>query len=106
MDLQAKIPDTEKCLDEVATLQAKKGTGESTERCKHIPIPYTLEQIMKIAINLDAKFSQCCCESFPVVDGQHKTGGNAKFPKESILKHALKTPIRYVCGWLGANVML
>jgi prefoldin subunit 5 len=27
-DLQAKIPDIEKCLDVVATLQAKKGTGE------------------------------------------------------------------------------
>ncbi|XP_028109760.1 probable prefoldin subunit 3 isoform X1 [Camellia sinensis] len=26
-DLQAKIPDIEKCLDVVATLQAKKGTG-------------------------------------------------------------------------------
>ena len=25
---QAKIPDIEKCLDIVATLQAKKGTGE------------------------------------------------------------------------------
>lgn len=25
---QAKIPDIEKCLDVVATLQAKKGTGE------------------------------------------------------------------------------
>ncbi|PSR92493.1 Prefoldin subunit like [Actinidia chinensis var. chinensis] len=29
VDLQAKIPDTEMCLDEVATLQAKKGTGEA-----------------------------------------------------------------------------
>ncbi|OIV95265.1 hypothetical protein TanjilG_07421 [Lupinus angustifolius] len=28
-DLQAKIPDIEKCLDAVATLQAKKGTGEA-----------------------------------------------------------------------------
>ncbi|KAL2470257.1 putative prefoldin subunit 3 [Abeliophyllum distichum] len=28
-DLQAKIPDIEKCLDVVATLQAKKGTGEA-----------------------------------------------------------------------------
>lgn len=28
-DLQAKIPDIEKCLDVVATLQAKKGSGES-----------------------------------------------------------------------------
>ncbi|XP_020254344.1 probable prefoldin subunit 3, partial [Asparagus officinalis] len=28
-DLQAKIPDIEKCLDIVATLQAKKGTGEA-----------------------------------------------------------------------------
>ncbi|KAL2341655.1 hypothetical protein Fmac_009595 [Flemingia macrophylla] len=27
-DLQAKIPDIEKCLDVVATLNAKKGTGE------------------------------------------------------------------------------
>ncbi|KAF9677197.1 hypothetical protein SADUNF_Sadunf08G0082800 [Salix dunnii] len=27
-DLQAKIPDIEKCIDVVATLQAKKGTGE------------------------------------------------------------------------------
>ncbi|KAI3854966.1 hypothetical protein MKX03_009124 [Papaver bracteatum] len=27
-ELQAKIPDIEKCLDIVATLQAKKGTGE------------------------------------------------------------------------------
>uniref|UniRef100_A0A175YPQ5 Prefoldin subunit 3 n=1 Tax=Daucus carota subsp. sativus TaxID=79200 RepID=A0A175YPQ5_DAUCS len=27
-DLQAKIPDIEKCLDVVSTLQAKKGTGE------------------------------------------------------------------------------
>ncbi|KAL6344003.1 hypothetical protein AAG906_027776 [Vitis piasezkii] len=27
-DLQAKIPDIEKCLDVVATLEAKKGTGE------------------------------------------------------------------------------
>ncbi|KAG6765717.1 hypothetical protein POTOM_029770 [Populus tomentosa] len=27
-DLQAKIPDIEKCLDVVAALQAKKGTGE------------------------------------------------------------------------------
>lgn len=27
-DLQAKIPDIEKCLDVVATLQVKKGTGE------------------------------------------------------------------------------
>ncbi|KAG6398638.1 hypothetical protein SASPL_140105 [Salvia splendens] len=27
-DLQAKIPDIEKCLDVVATLQSKKGTGE------------------------------------------------------------------------------
>ncbi|XP_057431480.1 prefoldin subunit 3 [Lotus japonicus] len=27
-DLQAKIPDIEKCLDVVGTLQAKKGTGE------------------------------------------------------------------------------
>ncbi|KAL5700317.1 Prefoldin subunit 3 [Ranunculus cassubicifolius] len=27
-DLQAKIPDIEKCLDIVAALQAKKGTGE------------------------------------------------------------------------------
>lgn len=26
--LQAKIPDIEKCLDIVATLQVKKGTGE------------------------------------------------------------------------------
>jgi hypothetical protein len=26
--LQAKIPDIEKCLEVVATLQAKKGTGE------------------------------------------------------------------------------
>ena len=25
---QAKIPDIEKCLDVVATLKAKKGTGE------------------------------------------------------------------------------
>lgn len=25
---QAKVPDIEKCLDAVATLQAKKGTGE------------------------------------------------------------------------------
>lgn len=25
---QAKIPDIEKCLDVIATLQAKKGTGE------------------------------------------------------------------------------
>ncbi|XP_021686779.2 prefoldin subunit 3 isoform X2 [Hevea brasiliensis] len=28
-DLQAKIPDIEKCLDVVATLQAKKGTAEA-----------------------------------------------------------------------------
>ncbi|XP_056161829.1 prefoldin subunit 3-like isoform X1 [Syzygium oleosum] len=28
-DLQAKIPDIEKCLDIVATLQAKKGSGEA-----------------------------------------------------------------------------
>ncbi|KAJ8466160.1 hypothetical protein OPV22_028712 [Ensete ventricosum] len=28
-DLQAKIPDIEKCLDVVATLEAKKGTGEA-----------------------------------------------------------------------------
>ncbi|OWM88038.1 probable prefoldin subunit 3 [Punica granatum] len=28
-DLQAKIPDIEKCLDIVATLQSKKGTGEA-----------------------------------------------------------------------------
>ncbi|XP_059632817.1 prefoldin subunit 3-like [Cornus florida] len=28
-DLQAKIPDIEKCLDVVSTLQAKKGTGEA-----------------------------------------------------------------------------
>ncbi|KAK8622508.1 hypothetical protein V6N13_117418 [Hibiscus sabdariffa] len=28
-DLQAKIPDIAKCLDVVATLQAKKGTGEA-----------------------------------------------------------------------------
>ncbi|KAH7513488.1 hypothetical protein FEM48_Zijuj12G0205600 [Ziziphus jujuba var. spinosa] len=28
-DLQAKIPDIEKCLDVVATLQAKKGAGEA-----------------------------------------------------------------------------
>lgn len=28
VDYQAKIPDIEKCLDVVATLQAKKGTGE------------------------------------------------------------------------------
>ncbi|KAK1315524.1 putative prefoldin subunit 3 [Acorus calamus] len=28
-DLQAKIPDIEKCLDIVATLQAKKGAGEA-----------------------------------------------------------------------------
>ncbi|XWS08477.1 hypothetical protein CRYUN_Cryun40dG0005400 [Craigia yunnanensis] len=28
-DLQAKIPDIEKCLDVVATLQAKKSTGEA-----------------------------------------------------------------------------
>ncbi|CAI9118902.1 OLC1v1020529C1 [Oldenlandia corymbosa var. corymbosa] len=28
-DIQAKIPDIEKCLDIVATLQAKKGTGEA-----------------------------------------------------------------------------
>ncbi|KAJ4954835.1 hypothetical protein NE237_011618 [Protea cynaroides] len=28
-DLQAKIPDIEKCLDIVATLQVKKGTGEA-----------------------------------------------------------------------------
>ncbi|XP_027119529.1 probable prefoldin subunit 3 [Coffea eugenioides] len=28
-DLQAKIPDIEKCLDVVAALQAKKGTGEA-----------------------------------------------------------------------------
>ncbi|KAL0393328.1 UNVERIFIED_CONTAM: putative prefoldin subunit [Sesamum radiatum] len=28
-DLQAKIPDIEKCLDVVATLQAQKGTGEA-----------------------------------------------------------------------------
>ncbi|KAF8394695.1 hypothetical protein HHK36_020912 [Tetracentron sinense] len=28
-DLQAKIPDIEKCLDIVTTLQAKKGTGEA-----------------------------------------------------------------------------
>ncbi|OAY56151.1 probable prefoldin subunit 3 [Manihot esculenta] len=28
-DLLAKIPDIEKCLDVVATLQAKKGTGEA-----------------------------------------------------------------------------
>ncbi|KAF2310300.1 hypothetical protein P3X46_005843 [Hevea brasiliensis] len=28
-DLQAKIPDIEKCLDVVGTLQAKKGTGEA-----------------------------------------------------------------------------
>ncbi|KAF6155656.1 hypothetical protein GIB67_022014 [Kingdonia uniflora] len=27
-ELQAKIPDIEKCLDIVTTLQAKKGTGE------------------------------------------------------------------------------
>ncbi|KAF5737074.1 prefoldin subunit 3 [Tripterygium wilfordii] len=29
-DLQAKIPDIEKCFDVVATLQTKKGTGEAT----------------------------------------------------------------------------
>ncbi|CAG7860012.1 probable prefoldin subunit 3 [Brassica rapa] len=28
-DLQAKIPDIEKCLEVVATLEARKGTGES-----------------------------------------------------------------------------
>lgn len=28
-DLQAKIPDIEKCLDVVSTLQAKKGSGEA-----------------------------------------------------------------------------
>ncbi|CAL1397456.1 unnamed protein product [Linum trigynum] len=28
-DLQAKIPDIEKCLDVVSTLQSKKGTGEA-----------------------------------------------------------------------------
>uniref|UniRef100_A0A5B7AAM7 Prefoldin subunit 3 n=1 Tax=Davidia involucrata TaxID=16924 RepID=A0A5B7AAM7_DAVIN len=28
-DLQAKIPDIEKCLEVVATLQSKKGTGEA-----------------------------------------------------------------------------
>ncbi|XVF28187.1 hypothetical protein REPUB_Repub15cG0007100 [Reevesia pubescens] len=33
-DLQAKIPDIEKCLDVVATLQAKKGTGEATSLLK------------------------------------------------------------------------
>jgi hypothetical protein len=28
MGFQAKIPDIEKCVEVVATLQAKKGTGE------------------------------------------------------------------------------
>lgn len=31
---QAKIPDIEKCLDVVATLQAKKGTGEVRFQCE------------------------------------------------------------------------
>uniref|UniRef100_K4AW73 Uncharacterized protein n=1 Tax=Solanum lycopersicum TaxID=4081 RepID=K4AW73_SOLLC len=34
-DLQAKIPDIDKCLDIVATLQAKKGSGEAPLKSNH-----------------------------------------------------------------------
>ncbi|XP_025886182.1 uncharacterized protein [Solanum lycopersicum] len=40
-DLQAKIPDIDKCLDIVATLQAKKGSGEvkCTRTIKFYTVP-------------------------------------------------------------------
>lgn len=42
MKLQAKIPDIEKCLDVVATLQSKKGTGEVCSQTCNCLLVYNL----------------------------------------------------------------
>ncbi|KAK6122579.1 hypothetical protein DH2020_043678 [Rehmannia glutinosa] len=78
---QAKIPDIE-CLDVVATLQAKKGTGEEDsvtpmlQPLESIPLKFPRRQLLLILKFLKA------------------------FTPELVLK------MDSVCLWLGANVML
>ncbi|KAK4353798.1 hypothetical protein RND71_025992 [Anisodus tanguticus] len=80
---QAKIPDIEKCLDIVATLQAKKDSSEVQhihgEASRYLEIPRAL--VIK-ALIVDFKVS------------------------EGIYSRARIEDAESVCLWLGANVML
>ncbi|KAJ6718516.1 PREFOLDIN SUBUNIT 3 [Salix purpurea] len=53
-DLQAKIPDIEKCLDVVAILQAKKGTGEG----KHAGVPLSFASNKRASCVLKACYNR------------------------------------------------
>ncbi|KAJ0035248.1 hypothetical protein Pint_24313 [Pistacia integerrima] len=93
-DLQAKIPDIEKCLDVVATLQAKKGTGE---------MPFSgviFFEIIYLDFQLGGKNTSEPSPSSPsdlVADFE---------VSEGIYSRARIQDTDSVCLWLGANVML
>ncbi|WVY93670.1 hypothetical protein V8G54_032758 [Vigna mungo] len=115
-DLQAKIPDIEKCLDVVATLQAKKGTGElgcsfllSMKSCRSVHSDEILEcsfgyhfpsspshlpatQISVSVVAMESLVIVALITDFEVSEG--------------IYSRARIEETDSVCLWLGANVML
>ncbi|KAF5941560.1 hypothetical protein HYC85_019202 [Camellia sinensis] len=76
-DLQGKIPDIEKCLDIVATLQAKKGTGEVRFNSMSL---FNISAIWALLADFEVS--------------------------EGIYSRARIQDTDSVCLWLGANVML
>ncbi|CAH2044610.1 unnamed protein product [Thlaspi arvense] len=88
-DLQAKIPDIEKCLEVVATLQARKGTGEFHK----VELGYALNSSMQTLLRpCEDSFSSALLADFEVSEG--------------IYSRACIEDSDSVCLWLGANVML
>ncbi|KAL0746605.1 hypothetical protein Bca101_028607 [Brassica carinata] len=98
-DLQAKIPDIEKCLEVVATLEARKGTGECLAAILMVnELEHVVSQNIVLASleeSTETSFKSCLISllaDFEVSEG--------------IYSRACIEDTDSVCLWLGANVML
>ncbi|KAH0856146.1 hypothetical protein HID58_084407 [Brassica napus] len=127
-DLQAKIPDIEKCLEVVATLEARKGTGEVELGCALILAAYLKTFSLKVLISMLAceiehvvsqnivlasleESTETSFKSCLIVTAEHVVSRNisllADFEvSEGIYSRACIEDTDSVCLWLGANVML
>nr|VDD28126.1 unnamed protein product [Brassica oleracea] len=121
-DLQAKIPDIEKCLEVVATLEARKGTGEVELGCALILTAYLKTFSLKVLMSMLAceiehvvsqnivlasleESTETSFKSCLIVTAEHSLLADFEV-SEGIYSRACIEDTDSVCLWLGANVML
>ncbi|KAH0908554.1 hypothetical protein HID58_031875, partial [Brassica napus] len=113
-DLQAKIPDIEKCLEVVATLEARKGTGEVELGCALILTACFKTFSLKDLISMLAcEIEHVVSQNIVLASLEESTETSLRVSlladfevSEGIYSRACIEDTDSVCLWLGANVML